>query len=135
VGRRFRKELESNETVKLDVLGFIKQPHAAPAELLDDAVVGDSLADERLGIKGCRVEASSLGRNRNVALLVPTLSTSPCKSKKIESCVRWAKGHHCATAVRGPDNSVGQRYCAPAHREAHYITMPSIDSSWRLRIM
>ena len=89
MGRRFRKELESNETVKLDVLGFIKQPHAAPAELLDDAVVGDSLADERLGIKGCRVEASSLGRNRNVALLVPTLQI-----KKIESCVRWAKGHH-----------------------------------------
>ena len=60
MGRRFRKELESNETVKLDVLGFIKQPHAAPAELLDDAVVGDSLAFERLGhrhvavILGCK---------------------------------------------------------------------------------
>src|SRR6516225_6917539 len=59
--------LESNKTVKLDVRGFINHPHAAPAELLDDEVVGDSLAVERLGLRHVAV---ILGCSRRVSKAV-----------------------------------------------------------------
>ena len=40
-----RQELESDETVQADVLGLVDDTHAATAELLDDAIVRDGLAD------------------------------------------------------------------------------------------
>jgi hypothetical protein len=40
------KELQSNESSKLDVFGFVDQPHTSTADLLDDPVVRDRLADE-----------------------------------------------------------------------------------------
>src|SRR5262245_30256206 len=59
-----RKEFQSNETAKLGVLCLIDHPHPAAAEFLDDAVMRDGLADERLGLRhlasilGCGAELS-----------------------------------------------------------------------------
>jgi hypothetical protein len=39
------KEFESDEAAKLDVFGLVNNAHAAAAQLVDDAVVGDGLAD------------------------------------------------------------------------------------------
>src|SRR5215469_1241344 len=39
------QEFESDETVQLDVLRFIDDTHSPTAELLDDAIVRDGLAD------------------------------------------------------------------------------------------
>jgi hypothetical protein len=41
-----RKKLENCETVESSVLGFVHHAHPATAQLLDDAVMGDTLADE-----------------------------------------------------------------------------------------
>jgi hypothetical protein len=45
VGDIGRQEFERNETVQLYVFGFVHDTHPAAAQLLDDAVVGDGLAD------------------------------------------------------------------------------------------
>ena len=42
-GYVFRQELEGDETAKLGVLGLVDDAHAAPAELLDDAIMGNRL--------------------------------------------------------------------------------------------
>ena len=39
------QELQRNETAEVGVLGLVDHTHAAAAELLDDAVVRDGLAD------------------------------------------------------------------------------------------
>ena len=39
------QELEGDETTELRILGLVDDPHAAAAQLLDDTVVGDALAD------------------------------------------------------------------------------------------
>jgi hypothetical protein len=39
------KKLQCDETVKASVLGLVDNAHAASAQLFDDAVVGDGLAD------------------------------------------------------------------------------------------
>jgi len=44
------KEFQGNKTVQARVFGFVHDTHAAPAELLDNAVMRDGLADERLGL-------------------------------------------------------------------------------------
>src|SRR6516165_5399829 len=38
-------------TVKMGILGFVHHAHSAPAELLHDAVMGNGLSDERLGLR------------------------------------------------------------------------------------
>jgi hypothetical protein len=45
-GNIFRQELQGDEATKLRVLGFVDHTHAATAQLLDDAIVRDGLADE-----------------------------------------------------------------------------------------
>ena len=40
------QEFESHHPAQLDVLGLVHHTHPAPAELLDDAVVRDGLADQ-----------------------------------------------------------------------------------------
>jgi hypothetical protein len=53
-----------NEAVEADVLSLVHHTHPTPTEFLNDAVVGDGLADERLGLRhlarilGCRDDAS-----------------------------------------------------------------------------
>ena len=42
------KELQRDVAVKASVLGLVDDAHAPAAQLLDDAVVGDGLADHRL---------------------------------------------------------------------------------------
>ena len=43
------QKLERNKSMKTSVFGFVYHAHAAPAELLDDAVVRDGLADQKEG--------------------------------------------------------------------------------------
>ena len=44
-GYVIRQELQSDEAAEFGVLGLVDHTHAAPAELLDDAVMRDGLAD------------------------------------------------------------------------------------------
>ena len=46
------QELQSHEAAKLGVLGLVDDAHTAAAELLDDAVVGNGLADHWAEILG-----------------------------------------------------------------------------------
>jgi hypothetical protein len=48
-GDFIRKELESHETVESGILGLIDNTHAASAQLLNDAVMRDGVADEGPG--------------------------------------------------------------------------------------
>src|SRR5437867_6434299 len=41
----FRKKLQRDKPAKVGVFGLVHHPHAAAAQLLDDAVMGDRLAD------------------------------------------------------------------------------------------
>jgi hypothetical protein len=41
------QELESHKATELDILSFVNHTHPAAAQLLDDAVVRDGLADHR----------------------------------------------------------------------------------------
>src|SRR5262249_1875064 len=58
------QEFERDETAQSRVLSLIDNTHPAPAEFLQDAVMRNGLADERLGLRhlakilGCRAEAS-----------------------------------------------------------------------------
>ena len=49
-GDFIRKELEGHETVESGVLGFIDHAHPATAQLSNNAVMGDGVADE--GVDG-----------------------------------------------------------------------------------
>jgi hypothetical protein len=44
-GYVIRQELECDKPTELDVLGLVHDTHPAPAQLLNDAVVRDGLAD------------------------------------------------------------------------------------------
>src|SRR5215472_799796 len=48
VGQAFGKELECDESVEANVLCFIHNTHPATAKFLDNAVVGDGLADSSI---------------------------------------------------------------------------------------
>ena len=43
------KKFKSDETVQAGVLGFINHAHSATTQFFDDAVVGNRLAQERIG--------------------------------------------------------------------------------------
>ena len=45
MGNIFGQEFERDEATKLGVLGLVDDAHAPAAELLDDAVMRDGLAD------------------------------------------------------------------------------------------
>ena len=45
------QEFQSNKAAKFGVLGLVHDTHPAAAQLLDDAVVRDGLADERCGVR------------------------------------------------------------------------------------
>ena len=45
-----RQEFERNKAAELGVLGLVDYAHAAPAELFDDPVVRDGLADHKVRI-------------------------------------------------------------------------------------
>ena len=44
-GHFVRQKLERDKTVQASIFGFVNHTHATAAELLDDAVVRDGLAD------------------------------------------------------------------------------------------
>ena len=48
-GYLFGQELEGHEAAELHILGLVDDTHSTTAELFDDAVVRDGLADERVG--------------------------------------------------------------------------------------
>ena len=50
-----RQELQRDEAMEPGVLRFVHDAHAAAAELLDDAVVGEGLADQGIGALGSGV--------------------------------------------------------------------------------
>ena len=52
------EKLERDKAAELGVLGLVNHTHAAAAELLDDAVVGDGLADHAQGCYGGNVGKS-----------------------------------------------------------------------------
>ena len=43
------KKLQSDKAIEFDVLGLVHNTHTATTEFLDDAVMRDGLADERIG--------------------------------------------------------------------------------------
>jgi len=45
LGQIVGKELEGNKTSEARIFGFVDHPHTAAAQLLDDAIVRDGLAD------------------------------------------------------------------------------------------
>src|SRR5215467_4777413 len=51
VGKMFRKELQRNKAAQVSVFGLVNYTHPATTELFEDAVMGDGLADERLGLR------------------------------------------------------------------------------------
>ncbi len=55
----FGEELQGDGPAQLGVLGLVDHTHAAPAEFLQDAVVGDGLADHR---QDPSLNAAILGR-------------------------------------------------------------------------
>src|SRR5215467_9245947 len=59
LGNGLRQEFQRYKAAKRGVLGLVDNAHPATTELLDDAVVRNGLADERLGL---RHVASMLGR-------------------------------------------------------------------------
>ena len=50
-----RKEFQSDEAPEVDVLGFVNNTHPAAAQLLDDVVVRDGLANHWAEILGLRL--------------------------------------------------------------------------------
>ena len=44
------EEFEGDVAVEANVFGFVDDAHAAATEFFDDAVMGDSLADEGVGV-------------------------------------------------------------------------------------
>jgi hypothetical protein len=49
IGKKFQRD----EATELGVLGFVHDSHAAATKLLNDAAVGDDLAEERWRIGHC----------------------------------------------------------------------------------
>jgi len=56
LGDFVRQELESDEAVELYILGLVDHTHPAAAQLLQDAVMPDDLADHRVEMLGPQVE-------------------------------------------------------------------------------
>ena len=53
VGYIFRQKLERDEAAKLSVLSLVDHPHSATAEFFHDAVVGDGLPKDGVGVGHC----------------------------------------------------------------------------------
>lgn len=51
LGNIIWKELQSYVSAQASVFGLVHDTHPAPAQLLDDAVVGNDLPDERVGVR------------------------------------------------------------------------------------
>jgi hypothetical protein len=47
----FGKEFDGDEAAEFGVFGFVDDTHASAAEFFNDAVMGDGLADRRLGVR------------------------------------------------------------------------------------
>jgi len=58
LGEFFREEFQGDGALELGVLGLVHHAHAAPAELLQNAVVRDGLADHRVPL--CERSGSQL---------------------------------------------------------------------------
>src|SRR6266480_2485606 len=50
-GQVFRKELESNKPVEASIFSLVDHTHPASAKPFHDAVVGDGLPDQRVGVR------------------------------------------------------------------------------------
>src|ERR1019366_9372021 len=97
LGHILRQELQSDEAVKPGVLGLVNDAHASAAELLDDAVMRDNLANhsfpphraEILRLAFGQVNrldraANSLGFTSKAAFLISRGSAGPSPG------CRWA---------------------------------------------
>jgi hypothetical protein len=62
----FGKEFQSDGAVETSVLRFVDHTHAPTPEFFEDAVMGNSLVEWRLGIRHFAGMLGSLGRHVNV---------------------------------------------------------------------
>src|SRR5262245_42670683 len=62
-----RKEFQGDKAVQARVLGLVNHTHTATTKLLDDAVVRNGLADERLGLRHLTSMLGCSGRQVNEA--------------------------------------------------------------------
>ena len=67
LGHFIRQELEGDKAAEFDVFGLVDDSHPATAELLDDAVVRDGLADHWAEILG--PEIGQVNETREVGCL------------------------------------------------------------------
>jgi len=51
VGKLFREEFQRHIAAELCVLGLIDHTHPTATKFLDNSVVGDRLADKRVGVR------------------------------------------------------------------------------------
>src|ERR1700675_4050736 len=61
-----RQELQCNETVKASVLGLVHDAHASAAELLDDAVMRDDLANHSFSPRCAEILRAVMGQVNNL---------------------------------------------------------------------
>ncbi len=61
-----RKELQSYEPTKFDILGLVYDTHSATAESFDNSVMGDSLADDLIGAESYVEETRQVNEDKPV---------------------------------------------------------------------
>src|SRR5215475_577975 len=66
-GDTLRKEFQGNEAMQTDVFGLVHHTHTAATELLNNAVMRDGLADERLELRHLTSMLGCSGRQVNEA--------------------------------------------------------------------
>src|SRR5262249_31149012 len=100
----FRQKLQSHKAAKFDVLGLVDHTHPAPAELVDDAVVGDGLTNheegggprEILGLVETEVKDQANAHFRGL---------SRSARKRSWHCLAWARTGGYAGDLRKSANS------------------------------
>ncbi len=83
-GNVIGQELESDETAKFHVFGFVDHTHTAAAKLLDNAVVRNGLADQYLSYQSlfCQSRSSPLREHISRVGRVNALLIQPAKWKQ-----------------------------------------------------
>ena len=78
-GHVIGQELHSDEAPEFGVFGFVNHAHTTSAELLDDAVMRDGLADHRAEIIGLRCQ--DWRQSKSTKVCVPAVSWTGAREK------------------------------------------------------